>query len=98
VGTYEPLIELASGGMGVVSVARRVGDAGFERLVVIKRVHPHLLADPSFRKMIRDEAKLLSRVHDGHVVSILDVVETEDGELSLVLEYVESLSFWGFFR
>jgi eukaryotic-like serine/threonine-protein kinase len=98
VGTYEPLIELASGGMGVVSVARRVGDAGFERLVVIKRVHPHLSADPSFRKMIRDEAQLLSRVHDAHVVSILDVVETEDGELSLVLEYVESLSLSALMR
>jgi serine/threonine protein kinase len=91
VGSYEPLIELASGGMGIVYVARKVGDAGFERLVVLKRVHRHLLVDPSFRKMLRDEAQVLSLVHDAHVASVLDVVESE-GELSLILEYVESLS------
>jgi eukaryotic-like serine/threonine-protein kinase len=91
VGSYEPLIELASGGMGIVYVARKVGDAGFERLVVLKRVHRHLLVDPSFRKMLRDEARVLSLVHDAHVASVLDVVESE-GELSLILEYVESLS------
>ncbi|MEO8796336.1 MAG: serine/threonine-protein kinase, partial [Polyangiaceae bacterium] len=90
-GSYEPLIDLASGGMGTVAIARRVGAAGFERLVVTKRVHPRLLAQASYRRMIRDEALLLARVHDAHVVPILDVVDA-DGELMLVLEYVESMS------
>lgn len=90
-GTYEPLIDLATGGMGTVAIARRVGAAGFERLVVTKRVHPRLVADTSYRRMIRDEALLLARVHDAHVVPILDVVDA-DGELMLVLEYVESMS------
>ena len=91
IGSYEPLIELASGGMGVIYVARKVGDAGFERLVVLKRVHEHHLVDPAFHKMLRDEARLLSRMHDARIASVIDVIES-DGQLSLVLEYVESVS------
>ena len=91
IGSYQPLFELASGGMGVIYVARKSGDAGFERLVVLKRVHRHLLADPAFRSMLRDEARVLSLVHDAHVASVLDVVES-DGELTIVLEYIESMS------
>lgn len=91
VGSYQPLLELASGGMGVVYVARKTGGAGFERLVALKRVHRHVLADPAYRDMLREEARLLSLVHHANVASVLDVVDA-DGELSIVLEYIESMS------
>src|SRR5262249_12064169 len=55
-GNYEPLLELASGGMATVYVARQVGAAGFERLVVVKRVHRHHLGNREFYKMFIDEA------------------------------------------
>ena len=42
IGSYEPLIRLASGGMASLYIARHAGAGGFERLVVIKRVHRHL--------------------------------------------------------
>lgn len=84
-------MELASGGMGVVYVARKRGAGGFERLVVLKRVHERYSSDKDFRKMLRDEARLMSFVHDAHVASVLDVLEV-DGRVSLVLEYVESVS------
>jgi eukaryotic-like serine/threonine-protein kinase len=90
-GNYEPLIDLASGGMGTVHVARHVGAAGFERLVVLKRVHRHLLKDQEFRDMFIDEARVASGIRHPNVVPVIDVVE-ERGELFLVLEYVESLS------
>jgi serine/threonine-protein kinase len=90
-GNYEPLLELASGGMAKVYVARHVGAAGFERLVVIKRVHSHLLSNRDFCDMFRDEARHCSMVQHPNVVSVVDTVEAE-GELFLVLEYVESLS------
>ena len=41
-GRYEILTQLASGGMASVYIARAQGVAGFERLVAIKVLHPHL--------------------------------------------------------
>src|SRR5258708_2930762 len=90
-GNYEPLLELASGGMATVYVARQVGAAGFERLVVIKRVHPHLLRDCEFHDMFRDEARVCSTIRHPNVVPVIDVAEA-DGEVFLVLEYVEGLA------
>ena len=90
-GNYDPLVELASGGMATVYVARQVGAAGFERLVVVKRVHPHLLKDRDFTDMFRDEARMCSTIRHPNVVPVIDVVEA-DAELFLVLEYVESVS------
>ena len=88
-GNYEPLLQLATGGMATVYVARQLGAAGFERLVVIKRVHRHLVANHDFHDMFRDEARVASLVRHPNVVPVVDVVEAE-GELFLVMEYVES--------
>jgi serine/threonine-protein kinase len=96
-GQYEPLLELASGGMATVYVARHAGAAGFERLVVLKRVHPHLLSDKEFTTMFRDEARLASQLRHPNVVSVIDVVETE-GELFLVMDYIESTSLSSLLR
>jgi serine/threonine protein kinase len=90
-GKYELLAELASGGMATVYVARHLGVPGAERLVVIKRVHRHLLKVPQFREMFHDEARLASQIRHPNVVRLLDVID-DDGELLLVLEYIESIS------
>jgi eukaryotic-like serine/threonine-protein kinase len=99
-GSYELLFELAAGGMATVYVARRIGAAGFERLVVIKRVHRHLLQSGDFRDMLRDEARVASLIRHPNVVPVIDVVELgapeaapeKQSELLLVLDYVESVS------
>lgn len=90
-GNYEPLLQLATGGMATVYVARQIGAAGFERLVVVKRVHPHLLSNREFYDMFRDEARLAAMLHHPNVVAVTDVVESE-GELFLVMEYVDSVA------
>lgn len=90
-GNYEPLLELASGGMATVYAARQLGAAGFERLVVVKRVHRHLLGNREFFDMFRDEARIAALIHHPNVVAVSDVVET-DAELLLVMEYVEGSS------
>jgi hypothetical protein len=53
IGTYEPLMRLASGGMASLYIARHAGAGGFERLVVIKRVHRHLLGNREFCESTR---------------------------------------------
>lgn len=91
-GPYELLVQLASGGMATVYLARQLGAAGFQRLMVIKRVHKHLLNDDDFRTMFIDEAHVASLIRHPNVVSVTDVVESE-GELFLAMDYVESTAF-----
>jgi serine/threonine-protein kinase len=90
---YELYDEIASGGMASVFFGRLLAPAGFSRVVAIKKLHPQFARDPEFSAMLRDEARMASRVRHANVVSTLDVVE--DGrELLLVMEYVagEALS------
>lgn len=91
IGRYELLFEIASGGMGRVFLARQVGDAGFERLVALKRVHPHLVSDPEVYAMASDEARLTAMIHHPNVVPVIDVIDAR-GELVLVMDYVEGAS------
>ncbi len=85
---YELLLRIASGGMATVYVGRRTGAAGFSREVAIKRAHAHLLEDPSFAKMLVAEAKIAARIHHPNVVAV-QAVELLEGELLLVMDYVE---------
>jgi eukaryotic-like serine/threonine-protein kinase len=87
VGRYAIHGELASGGMGTVSLGRLLGDAGFARTVAIKTLHAHYARDPEFVAMFLDEARLVSRIRHPNVVPTLDVVAL-DGELLLVMDYV----------
>jgi serine/threonine protein kinase len=82
---------LASGGMANVYAARQVGAAGFQRLVVVKRVHAHLLEDRDFFDMFRDEAALASLVRHPNVVPVTDVIQS-GGELFLVMDYVDGVA------
>ncbi len=91
IGSYEPLMRLASGGMASLYIARHAGAGGFERLVVIKRVHQHLLHNRDFCDMFLDEARISALIRHSNVVPVIDIVQA-NRELFLVLEYVESLS------
>jgi len=74
--------------MATVHIGRLVGPAGFARIVAIKRMHAQFAADPDFVAMFLDEAWLAARIQHPNVVQTLDVVTTE-GELFLVMEYVQ---------
>ena len=90
-GGYELLLELARGGVATAIVARKVAAGGFERLVVVKRVHRAHLSNVEFSKMFRDEARIASSVRHANVASVVDVIETGP-ELCLVMDYFEALS------
>ena len=87
-GDCDVLFELASGGMATILLARQLGDAGFERLVALKRVHRHLVQDPEVFAMASDEARLAALVRHANVVAVTGVLDA-GGELVLVQEYVE---------
>ena len=78
--------------MATVHYGTLIGPAGFSRTVAIKRMHPHFAEDPDFVSMFLDEARIAARVRHPNVVPTLDIV-AEEGELSLVLEYVQGETF-----
>src|SRR5260221_14479322 len=77
--------------MATVHFGRLLGPVGFARTVAIKRLHEHYAKDPEFVSMFLDEARLAARIRHPNVVPTLDVVAT-DGELFLVMEYVQGES------
>jgi serine/threonine-protein kinase len=86
-GKYELLRKIASGGMGQVFLAREHG-AGFERLVVLKLILPHLAEDEDFLTMFLEEAKLVLPLRHPNLITILDLAEI-DGRQCLAMEYVQ---------
>jgi serine/threonine protein kinase len=86
-GKYELLRKIASGGMGQVFLAREHG-TGFERLVVLKLILPHLAEDDEFLSMFLDEAGLVARLTHPNLITILDLTEIE-GRHCLAMEYVQ---------
>jgi eukaryotic-like serine/threonine-protein kinase len=86
-GRYRVIDALAQGGMGVVYLGRTEGAEGFSRPVVIKRVLPQLLGDPSIGKMFVREARILANLRHPGIVGVIDFGE-EDRAYIMVLEYV----------
>lgn len=91
-GRYEPLFRVAAGGMAEVYAARIQGEAGFQKLVAVKRMLPHLASDSGFVDMFLNEAKLAAYVASPHVVQTLDLGRGSDGSLYIVMELVVGLS------
>lgn len=91
VGRYVVGPPLGAGGMGLVTLGRLDGPFGFERVVALKRLHPHLAADADALTMAVDEARLGGLVAHPGLVPVVDLVR-EDGEVVLVSEYVHGPS------
>ncbi len=90
-GRYAVHDEIAAGGMATVHLGSVLGPFGFTRIVAVKRLHAALSRDPEFVAMFLDEARLASRIRHPNVVPVLDVY-AEEGELSLVMEYIDGES------
>lgn len=93
-GPYRLTRRLATGGMAEIFLAQREGKEGFARELVVKRILPHLGADPEFRRMFRDEARLAALLSHPNVVHVYDFgsIDTEDGEqLYLAMELVRGV-------
>ena len=77
--------------MATVHFGKIDAPGGFNRVVAIKRLHPHLAADKAVAALFLDEARLAARIRHANVVPTLDVVAEKD-EVFLVMEYVAGVS------
>ena len=87
IGRYRLLKRLALGGMAEIWLARQGGAQGFEKLVVIKRILPHLAENPEFVEMFLDEARLVAHLSHPNIAQIYDLGH-EDGSYFIAMEHV----------
>jgi serine/threonine protein kinase len=86
-GKYEVLRKLAVGGMAEIYVARTRGAAGFEKLVVLKRILPNVAQDPAFVQMFLEEARLAATLSHPNIADVYDVGEV-DGTYFFTMEFI----------
>lgn len=85
---YTLLRKLATGGMAEVFLARVQGPAGFEKVVVLKKILPELARDQVFTRMFMDEARLAATFSHPNVAQVFDFGEV-NGTWYLTMEYVD---------
>jgi serine/threonine protein kinase len=89
-GTYGPyrlLQKIAVGGMAEVFKAKRAGVEGFEKVVAVKRILPHLSDNKEFVEMFIDEAKMVAGLAHPNIVQISDLGKI-DKSYYIAMEYV----------
>jgi eukaryotic-like serine/threonine-protein kinase len=90
-GKYDLLALLATGGMAEIWLARVSGMAGFEKLVVIKRLLDKLAIDPEYVEMFLDEARINARLTHSNIVQVLELGQVEN-KYFMAMEFVPGLS------
>lgn len=88
-GRYEILSLAGKGGMSAVYRARHVLT---QRIVALKLMHFHLLADESAVRRFQQEAKAASRLHHINAISVLDMGITDDDQPFLTMDYLDGRS------
>jgi TonB family protein len=94
-GQYEILEKIASGGMAELSKAKRTGVEGFQKIVAIKKILPHLADDEAFITMFADEAKLAAQLNHPNIIHIYDLGKIKAGGYFIAMEYVDGRDLRG---
>lgn len=86
-GKYTLIRKLATGGMAELFLAIQKSVAGFEKLLVIKRILPSMNQDRAFIDMLLHEARIAATLSHPNVVQIFDVGQ-HDGQYFIAMEHV----------
>ncbi|MCK9296618.1 MAG: protein kinase [Desulfobulbaceae bacterium] len=86
-GKYILLDKLAVGGMAELYRAMITGVQGFEKLIAIKKILPHLATEEELVRSFIDEAKLAALLHHQNIVQIYDFGSL-DGTYFIAMEYL----------
>ncbi len=96
-GGYDLLRRLGSGGMAEVHLARANGIQGFQKLVVLKQILPHLSRDKHFVRMFIEEARVAALLDHPNVVQVFDLGR-EEGEFFFTMEFVYGENLQGLLK
>jgi serine/threonine protein kinase len=86
-GRYELMRRLAVGGMAEVFLARTRGIDDFGKVVVVKRLLPHMAREPELVRRFMDEARLGATLVHPNIAQVFDVGR-EGEDHFIALEYV----------
>ncbi len=86
-GKYTLIRKLALGGMAEIFLALQRSMAGFEKLIVVKRVLPHLAKDQAFIELLLTEARIAATLNHPNVAHIYDVGEVH-GQFYIAMEHI----------
>jgi len=86
-GKYTLIRKIAIGGMAEIFLALQRSVAGFEKIIVVKRILPHLAKDSQFVTMLLDEARIAATLNHPNVAQIYDVGQ-HDGQFYIAMEHV----------
>jgi serine/threonine protein kinase/Flp pilus assembly protein TadD len=86
-GKYTLLDRIGVGGMAELHRALITGDRGFEKLIAVKRLLPHLTDEESVVSSFIDEAKLAALLQHRNIVQIYDFGDME-GSYFIAMEYL----------
>ncbi|MBT8495666.1 MAG: serine/threonine protein kinase, partial [Deltaproteobacteria bacterium] len=89
-GRYQVLGKIAKGGMAEVYQAKALGIAGFERILAVKRILPHMAQQPRFIRSFIDEARIAVSLNHRNIVQVVDFGKS-DGELFLAMELIDGV-------
>jgi len=78
---------IASGGMAEIYLARTEGIGGFEKVLAVKRLHPHFAADNDFAEMLIHEARVAVQLNHKNICQVFDL-EKHEGRYILAMEYI----------
>ena len=87
-GRYNIVRRVADGGMAEIFLATQLGREGFQKPVILKRIHSTIYADPQFRNMFIDEAHISMSLAHSNIAQVLDLGVAQ-GRYFLVLELVD---------
>jgi len=87
-GQYELMEVISTGGMAEVFKARMKGVEGFQKIVAIKRILPHLTENDEFVTMFIDEAKLAAQLQHPNIIHIYDLGKIERSYY-IAMEYID---------
>jgi serine/threonine-protein kinase len=87
-GRYKIIRRVADGGMAEIFLATQTGREGFQKPVILKRIHSTIYGDPQFRNMFIDEAHISMSLSHSNIAQVLDL-GVSAGRYFLVLELVD---------
>lgn len=86
-GKYLLLDKIALGGMAELYRAKITGVQGFEKLIAVKKILPHLADEQDLVTSLIDEAKLAALLNHQNIVQIYDFGSIE-GSYFIAMEYL----------
>ncbi|TFG91121.1 MAG: serine/threonine protein kinase, partial [Candidatus Atribacteria bacterium] len=96
-GQYILLDRVACGGMAELFKAKKIGIEGFERVLAIKRILPHISSDEEFISMFIAEAKLAAHLSHKNIAQIYDFGKTGE-DYFIAMEYIKGKDLRALFK